>query len=63
VAFYRDCLKLCACEVVERKNLGLEVNVDSIDPAQALFPKFDYFGRKFTPYDACAAAGFRPHFE
>jgi hypothetical protein len=48
---------------VERKNLGLEVNVDSIDPAQALFPKFDYFGRKFTPYDACAAAGFRPHFE
>ena len=26
-----------------------------------LFPEFDYSGRKFTPSDAGASAGFRPH--
>src|SRR5215467_15652190 len=35
----------------------------SMNPAQALFPEFDHAGRKFTPSDACASAGFRPHFK
>ena len=33
----------------------------SVCPAQSLFPKFDYSRRKFTPSDAGASAGFRPH--
>jgi hypothetical protein len=33
----------------------------SIRPAQSFFPEFDYSRRKFTPSDAGASAGFRPH--
>jgi hypothetical protein len=33
----------------------------SIFPTQSLLPKLDYSGRKFTPSDSGAAAGFRPH--
>ena len=35
----------------------------SVCPAQSLFPEFDYSGRIFTPSDAGAPAGFRPHFK
>src|SRR5262245_56343339 len=35
----------------------------SVNSTQSLFPEFDYSIRKFTSSDACASAGFRPHFK
>jgi hypothetical protein len=43
-------------EVAERRRANL-----SILSAQSLLPEFDYSGRKFTPSNSGASAGFRPH--
>ena len=51
-------IKFVRCERRARRRANL-----SILPAQSLFPEFYYSGRKFTPSDSGASAGFRPHFK
>ena len=38
-------------------------SLESVGPTHFFFPELDYSVRKFTRPDACASAGFRPHFE
>ena len=49
-------IKFVRCERPARRRANL-----SIRPAQSFFPEFDDSGRKFTPPDSGASAGFRPH--
>jgi hypothetical protein len=54
-----------ACEFAQAMTRALREagRTCSVGPTHFFFPELDYAARKFTRPDACAAAGFRPHFK